>query len=198
MSKSNHARCQICGSHAHLQPASLIRPAIADLMAKAKTGWDPQGWICETDIQRFRSEYVRSLLVDEQGEVSALESEVLDSLRKHEILSRSPSETWGPRPTLGQRLADRIASFGGSWPFIGMFGVAMGAWILINSAAVLRQPFDPYPYILLNLMLSCLAALQAPVIMMSQNRQEQRDRAQADHDYQINLKAELERRSLEF
>jgi len=196
MSKPNNATCQICGSRTRLHPASLIRPAIAELIARAKPGWDPHGWICENDVQHFRGDYVRSLLTDEQGEVNALEKEVLESLREHEILARGPIERWGPRPTLGQRAADRIASFGGSWPFIAIFFAVLMSWMLINSAAVLQQPFDPFPFILLNLVLSCLAAIQAPIIMMSQNRQAQRDRLQAEHDYQINLKAELEIRHL--
>jgi len=196
MSKPNNATCQICGSRTRLHPASLIRPAIAELIARAKPGWDPHGWICENDVQHFRGDYVRSLLTDEQGEVNALEKEVLESLREHEILARGPIERWGPRPTLGQRAADRIASFGGSWPFIAIFFAVLMSWMLINSAAVLQQPFDPFPFILLNLVLSCLAAIQAPIIMMSQNRQAVRDRLQAEHDYQINLKAELEIRHL--
>ncbi len=89
-----------------------------------------------------------------------------------------------------------MAVFGGSWSFILCFGAVLLVWIAVNSIAVLRQPFDPYPYILLNLVLSCLAAMQAPIIMMSQNRQEAKDRMRAEHDYQVNLKAELEIRHL--
>lgn len=96
---------------------------------------------------------------------------------------------------LGDRLADRVASFGGSWTFIAaFFGLLLG-WIVLNIVG-LRHPFDPYPFILLNLVLSCLAAIQAPVIMMSQNRKEQRDRLRAIHDYRVNLKAEHEIRLL--
>jgi uncharacterized membrane protein len=91
--------------------------------------------------------------------------------------------------TLGERVADRVAAFGGSWKFIGLFFVFMAAWITINSFALWWQPFDSYPYILLNLLLSLLAAIQAPVIMMSQNRQEARDRLHAQHDYEVNLEA---------
>ena len=98
--------------------------------------------------------------------------------------------------TFGELLSDRIAEFGGSWGFLLVFGAVMALWIGINSLTLLSRPFDPYPYILLNLLLSCLAAIQAPVIMMSQNRQEARDRLRAEHDYQINLKAELEIRNL--
>src|SRR5262245_41945950 len=96
------------------------------------------------------------------------------------------------RLTLGQRLADRVAAFGGSWPFILMFCAVMVLWIVVNTWMLAEQTFDPFPYILLNLVLSMLAALQAPIIMMSQNRQAAKDRLQADLDYRINLKAELE------
>jgi uncharacterized membrane protein len=96
------------------------------------------------------------------------------------------------RQTLGQRLADRVAAFGGSWPFILVFCAVMVLWVVVNTWVLAEPTFDPYPYILLNLVLSMLAALQAPIIMMSQNRQAAKDRLQADLDYRINLKAELE------
>ncbi len=94
--------------------------------------------------------------------------------------------------TLGDRLADKLASLGGSWSFLIFFGLFMGLWILFNSMAYVWNPRDPYPFIFLNLILSCLASIQAPVIMMSQNRQEAKDRLHAERDYEINLKAELE------
>ena len=97
---------------------------------------------------------------------------------------------------MGEALADRIATFGGSWKFIIVFGSVLGTWIVINALVLRAKPFDPYPFILLNLILSCLAAIQAPVIMMSQNRQEAKDRLRSEHDYRINLKAELEIRHL--
>jgi uncharacterized membrane protein len=93
--------------------------------------------------------------------------------------------------SLGQRVADHVASFGGSWPFIGLFFVFILGWMGVNTLMLMR-PYDPYPYILLNLILSCLAAIQAPVILMSQSRQADRDRQQAAHDYEVNLKAEIE------
>ena len=96
------------------------------------------------------------------------------------------------RMTLGQRVADRVAAFGGSWKFIAIFGSCMVIWVILNTVAALSRHFDPYPFILLNLFLSMIAAIQAPVIMMSQNRQAAKDRLQADADYEINLKAELE------
>jgi uncharacterized membrane protein len=98
--------------------------------------------------------------------------------------------------TRGERIADKVASFGGSWTFIGIFCVVLVAWMALNTWMLAERAFDPYPYILLNLMLSCLAALQAPVILMSQNRQAARDRRRSEEDYEVNLKAELEIKAL--
>jgi uncharacterized membrane protein len=95
-------------------------------------------------------------------------------------------------PNFGERWADKVAEFGGSWTFIILFMIMMIVWIGLNSWVLFFQPFDPYPYIFLNLVLSCIAALQAPIIMMSQNRQEAKDRIRAEKDYHINLRAELE------
>ena len=111
-------------------------------------------------------------------------------LRTH--VTRNVNEEEEERLTFGQRIADRVASFGGSWTFIILFGVFMAVWVGINTWLLVAHPFDPYPYILLNLFLSMLAALQAPVIMMSQNRQSAKDRLKSDMDYEVNLKAELE------
>jgi uncharacterized membrane protein len=111
-------------------------------------------------------------------------------LRAH--VSRNVNVEVAEQMTLGQRVADRVAAFGGSWTFIGIFAAIMLVWVTLNTAALFRHHFDPYPYILLNLFLSMIAAIQAPVIMMSQNRQAAKDRLQADQDYQVNLKAELE------
>lgn len=116
---------------------------------------------------------------------------VTDELLRTQV-SRNVNVEEEERMTLGVRVADKVASFGGSWTFIIIFGVIMLAWVVLNTAALFRDHFDPYPYILLNLFLSMTAAIQAPVIMMSQNRQAAKDRLQADLDYQVNLKAELE------
>ena len=118
------------------------------------------------------------------------------SLEEEELLSRNINKEFESSLTLGERLADRLADFGGSWTFISIFMTVLIIWMAINTWILLTRPFDPYPYILLNLVLSCLAAIQAPVILMSQNRQESRDRLQSDHDYQINVKAEIEIRKL--
>jgi uncharacterized membrane protein len=128
--------------------------------------------------------------------VSSLDKQVVKSLREQELVSGNLNVESDAQMTIGQRIADRVAGFGGSWSFILSFGAVLVGWIALNTSALLRRPFDPYPYILLNLVLSCLAAMQAPVIMMSQNRQEARDRLRAEHDYRVNLKAELEIRHL--
>lgn len=117
----------------------------------------------------------------------------IDDLLRHRA-TRNANEALDDRATLGERVADAVARFGGSWLFIGSFGLFLLIWVVVNTALVFYgpKPFDPYPFILLNLMLSMIAALQAPIIMMSQNRQDARDRVRSELDYQVNLKAELE------
>jgi uncharacterized membrane protein len=126
--------------------------------------------------------------------LSERERRVLHSFSKRLHISRNTNRQFEEKMTFGQRLADRVASFGGSWTFILIFGGILVSWIVVNSFILIRRglAFDPYPYILLNLVLSMLAAMQAPVIMMSQNRQAAKDRLDAAHDYEVNLKAELE------
>ena len=121
-----------------------------------------------------------------------LEKEIREKIRRGERVSKNINVVHGERLTLGDRMSDRLADTAGSWAFIGFFALFLAFWIAINSVQFLYKPFDHYPYILLNLMLSCLAAIQAPVIMMSQNRQEAKDRLRSEHDYEVNLKSELE------
>jgi len=201
MDKSSGKRtrvCQICGEEriAQLRPAVIVRVAVAELIKHDLGNWLDDGWICIDDLQKYSHSYVKELLKTERGELTELDQEVIESLRKQEILAHNPEEEFRAELTLGQRLADHIADFGGSWTFISTFAVVIFIWLIINSALLIARPFDPYPYILLNLVLSSVAALQAPVIMMSQNRQETRDRIRAARDYQVNLKAELEIRQL--
>jgi len=120
----------------------------------------------------------------------------MESLKEEELLSQNINVEFEQKLTLGERMADRLAEYAGSWRFITGFIVVLVVWVLINSLVLIVRPFDPYPFILLNLVLSCLAAMQAPIIMMSQNRQEAKDRLRSEHDYLINLKAELEIRHL--
>ncbi len=193
-----HRQCQVCGSDrvADLRRGILAGPVVAEMIRKATGKWSDEGWICADDLNRYRHEHVKSILESERGELTALDNEVLESLKQQEILSRNPDQELQGALTVAERVADRVAAFGGSWRFITLFAIVLFLWIAVNSAALIIRPFDPYPYIFLNLILSCLAALQAPVIMMSQIRQEARDRLHAAHDYQVNLKAELEIRHL--
>ena len=191
--------CQICGTtdpRREIIPAAIVRPTIIGEIRKAHPDWNEDGFICRRDLNEFRSRYIHNMLTEEKGELSQLEAEVFESLKQHDIVASDVDEEFEQQLNLGERLADTISDFGGSWKFIGLFSLVILVWIVINGHAILSRPFDPYPYILLNLILSCLAAIQAPVIMMSQNRQEARDRLRAQSDYQVNLKAELEIRQL--
>jgi uncharacterized membrane protein len=191
--------CQICGKSfeaAQLISAELVRPSVVELIRKTHPDWSPSGYICMTDLSGFRSRLVESLLEAEVGELSDLEREVVQSMHDQEVVSQNVDAEYARHLSFGERLADRIASFGGSWRFIMIFTLVLIVWISVNSVLALRGSFDPYPFILLNLVLSCLAAVQAPVIMMSQNRQEAKDRLRAENDYQVNLRAELEIRML--
>ena len=191
--------CQICGktkSASDGQIAEVIRPSLLDCIKKHHPGWDGTGFVCFDDIGDCRKQYVKEVLQDEIGELSALDEEVVESLRQHEIISENISTQFDRELTFGERLSDRIAEFGGSWRFLITFFSVLFGWIAINGILLMTRAWDPYPFILLNLILSCLAAVQAPVIMMSQNRAEARDRLRAENDYKINLKAELEIRHL--
>jgi len=197
--QNDHASCSICGRgfpRRLLVPGAIVRPSVADAIRLDHPEWSADALICREDLTRYRGSYVHSLLESERGEVTNLEREVIDSLREHELLSENVDLKFERAWTLGERLADRIAAFGGSWTFLIGFAVFLVVWVTVNSLVLLWRPVDPYPFILLNLVLSCLAAVQAPIIMMSQNRQEAKDRQRSQHDYQVNLKAELEIRHL--
>jgi uncharacterized membrane protein len=198
-SPSKNMVCNICGktkARARMMPAALVRNPVAEQIKKSHPDWKPEGYICLSDLNQFRMQYIQSLLESEKGELTTLDHEVLESLQRHETLSSNVDAEFDKDSTLGEKMADGVASFGGSWKFITIFASILVIWIALNSFLLLRRPFDPYPFILLNLVLSCLAAIQAPVIMMSQNRQESKDRLRSQHDYRVNLKAELEIRQL--
>lgn len=191
--------CPICGQQKPQDEAvnrELVYGPIADLILRKHAGWSMHGLICSDCLNHFRTEYVEDVLELQKGELSTLEHEVLESLREHEVLAKNINLEFEQQLTLGERVADKVAEFGGSWSFIITFVAVMVVWIALNVSFMLTRPFDPYPFILLNLVLSCIAALQAPIIMMSQNRQASKDRLHSEHDYQVNLKAELEIRHL--
>ena len=191
--------CQICKGKKKLNeviPAELIHEPVVGTIQKTHPDWSPSGFICITDLNQFRAKYVKDVLETGKGELSTLEEQVVRSLKENELLSKNINIEFDQKLTFGERLADRIADFGGSWDFIVIFVGVLLLWVAANSVILIWRPFDPYPFILLNLVLSGLAAIQAPIIMMSQNRQEAKDRFRSEHDYSINLKAELEIRHL--
>jgi uncharacterized membrane protein len=156
----------------------------------------PDAVVGRAEIARYRTLYVEELLKAEKGELSELDRQVASSLATYETLAENTAEAFEDKRTLGERLSDHLASFGGSWTFIILFCAVFAIWIAVNVMLPTPQRFDVYPYILLNLILSCIAALQAPVIMMSQKRLEAKDRLRSQNDYRVNLKAELEIRQL--
>ena len=201
MSNTHHGTvvCAVC--HAKIsaheaKPLEMIHHPVDDLIVAATPEIGPSDLICLSCRSKFRTEYVETILRTERGEISAIEAEVFRSLKDQTVVSANINPKFERQLTVGEKLADKVAEFGGSWRFIILFGTAMVSWIALNVIALAQHPFDPYPFILLNLCLSCLAAIQAPVIMMSQNRQQAKDRMRAEHDYQVNLKSELEIRHL--
>jgi len=191
--------CEICKEQKKISQvlsAEMVRGPVAEKIKLMHPNWSSEGFICISDLNHFRAEYVEDVIKADKGELSALEEEVVESLKKQELLSENINDEYDKSLTLAERVADKLADFGGSWRFLGIFSGVIFLWMLMNSTLLVWKPFDPYPFIFLNLILSCVAAIQAPVIMMSQNRQEARDRLQAEHDYRVNLKAELEIRHL--
>ncbi len=177
--------------------ANSIRKSIFFIIKKDHPHFNSKSSISVSELNHFRQKYVADYLLSEVGELSVLEKDVLKTIENEETISKQiGDELENTHFTYGQRLADKIAFFGGSWKFIIIFGCFIFIWMIINIVILMNRAFDPYPFILLNLILSCLAALQAPVIMMSQNRQEEKDRERSKQDYMINLKSELEIRML--
>ena len=191
--------CAVCGKEKPVREMiriDVIRPSLMERIRGDIPSLPAEGYICQTDIDMFRSRYVSEILRRERGELTKLEEDVIKSLADHDILAENIEAQFSEGRTFGEQLADHIATFGGSWSFILVFFSVLFVWMAFNIYAVRAEIFDPYPFILLNLVLSCLAAIQAPIIMMSQNRQEARDRLRSENDYRVNLKAELEIRHL--
>jgi uncharacterized membrane protein len=174
-----------------------IRPTILQLLKKEHPNLNEQDYISIRELNEYREKYISDYLTRQLGELTELEKTVLETLAQKTTLTSKVDAEEETTITRGQELADTVARFGGSWTFIILFFVFIGLWIFIN--AVMQDnhtAIDPYPFILLNLLLSCVAALQAPMIMMSQRRLEEKDRERSKKDYMINLKSELEIRIL--
>jgi uncharacterized membrane protein len=179
---------RICGK--------TLRQSIINLIQKDNPLFSSDKCISIAELDYYREKYISDYLKGQLDELTGLQKTVLTSLSEKTILSDKLDTDPNQKLTFGQRIADKVAKFGGSWTFIISFGIFILIWISTNVLWLVNKGFDPYPFILLNLILSCIAALQAPVIMMSQNRQEEKDRERAKKDYMINLKSELEIRTL--
>ena len=178
--------------------ANSIRLPLLNLIQKDYPDFDASKSLSASELLLYREKYIGNFLTSEIGELNDLHKNVMQSITDDKLfVSKLQDDEGADSRTFGQAVADNVAAFGGSWKFIILFFVFILLWIAVNALLLINKGFDPYPFILLNLILSCLAALQAPVIMMSQNRQEQKDRVRAKKDYMINLKSELEIRLLD-
>lgn len=174
----------------------MLRPSLADHIRAVHPELPPDALISRAALSKERAAFIAQTLEAERGALSQLEKDVIDSLAQNDILNENIEEEIDEKRSFAERASDVIASFGGSWTFILSFCGFILVWMAVNVAIAAASPFDPYPFILLNLVLSCVAALQAPIIMMSQKRQEAKDRLRSENDYRVNLKAELEIRHL--
>lgn len=172
--------------------AGDVRESVFEFIKKDYPELRPTDYLSLAEVNNYRRQYLTSLVEQESGELAMIDQDVMNAVKSNSVLFENIQDQIDKKLTTGQKVADGVASFGGSWTFIISFMVFIFIWMLFNFFYLANKGFDPYPFILLNLILSCLAAIQAPIIMMSQNRQEQKDRMRAEHDYKINLKAELE------
>ena len=177
-------------------PLESVRPTLVDRIMRDHPNLPADALISRDEVGRYRTLYVEEMLKAERGELSDLDKQVAESLNNHETISEDVEEDYEEERTFAERMSDHLAAFGSSWWFLICFAVFMTIWMIINLAVGEKRAFDVYPFILLNLMLSTIAAIQAPIIMMSQKRTEQKDRLRSRNDYQVNLKAELEIRHL--
>lgn len=151
-----------------------------------------QSFLSSKDLLNFRIQHINYMLEKEVPISKQFDHELKHKIRTEQIQIKNVNDALKIKETFGQRVADGIAKFGGSWTFIILFVLVLATWITLNTLPLFFEPFDKFPYILLNLALSCLAAIQAPIILMSQNRQSDRDRVEADNDYEVNVKSEVE------
>ena len=175
--------------------AKNIRQSLLHFINKTHSNFSKSCFLSIEEMNDYREKYISEFLNKKLGNLTEVEKQVIQSVSKNTMISTEVEED-EQEITFGQKLADKVAEFGGSWGFIIFFMTFLVAWILLNVFWLSNHGFDPYPFILLNLILSCIAAIQAPVIMMSQNRQEEKDRERSKKDYKINLKSELEIREL--
>jgi len=171
---------------------SFIRNSVLNFIKIDHPEMDDTKSISLEELDNYRQRYIEYSLKKEFEDLNTLQSEVISKIRDKDLISIDTDESYSEELSISQKVADKVATFGGSWKFIISFLVIIVVWIIFNTYGILFKAFDPFPFILLNLFLSCLAAFQAPVIMMSQNRQEEKDRKRSKDDYKVNLKSELE------
>lgn len=191
--------CSLCTATVDartLASPQKLENRILDLIREDRPEWEAKRGICQNCLEQYRAKKFVTYLEAEYQKLSEIEHAVVSKITRRGRVSKVVHQDFNATMTFGQHVADRVARFGGSWPFIGIFGAILVGWMAINAWVLANKPFDPYPFILLNLVLSTLAALQAPVIMMSQNRQSEKDRLHAQQDYEVNLMAEIEIRDL--
>jgi uncharacterized membrane protein len=179
-----------------LQSLGSLRPSLTEQIMRDHPHLSHQALISTVELDKYRMKYVEDMLLAEHGELTALDREVAKSIAEHDTIAENIEDVYEDHRSIGDQLADNLAKFGGSWYFLIGFGVFIALWMALNVLIYVKWSFDPFPFIFLNLMLSCLAAIQAPVILMSQRRAEKKDRLRAQSDYRVNLKAELEIRHL--
>jgi uncharacterized membrane protein len=199
LSLSSSAVCIICQKEiikSDMFPVAMLTPLLRKRLLRDHPNLHMKSLICMDDLNCCQVSLMEEYLSDEVGVLTFHDLEIFESLKTDRITPVNPSQHYERSLTLGQQIADKISIIAGSWTFIIGFIVFLFAWMAINSGQIWHHPFDPYPYILLNLVLSCLAAIQAPIILMSQNRQAQRDRIEAENDYHINMISELQIRHL--
>ena len=193
--RSKKLICEITGRELprkQMVVVDSLRPSLADRIKQDHPNIDENSMICLSEVDRYRTKYVEEMLIEEHGELTELDKKVAEALADHDTIVENIEEDFDDQRSFGERVSDILASFGGSWAFLISFFLFITIWMGYNLYLGEDRAFDAYPFILLNLVLSTLAAIQAPIIMMSQQRQESKDRLRSLNDYKVNLKAELE------
>lgn len=173
-----------------------LEPPLVEMIRRERPEWEGKRGVCKTCREQYRAKKFLGYLEDEYTKISEMEKSLVTQIARRGRVSKLVHQEFEATMTFGERIADRVAQFGGSWTFIMIFGGILIVWMAVNTWVLAHRAFDPYPFILLNLVLSTLAALQAPVIMMSQNRQDKKDRLRGELDYDVNRRAEIEIQSL--
>lgn len=196
MAKANCSLCNTPTDTRKFVAPQKLENKILELIKQDRPEWEAKRGICPNCLEQYRAKKFLGYLEAEYNKISDMEKSLITKIARRGRVSKLVNVEYEATMTLGEHLADRVARFGGSWTFIGIFTGVLLVWMGFNTWVLATRAFDPYPYILLNLVLSTIAAMQAPVIMMSQNRQAEKDRLQAQQDYEINLMAEIEIRDL--